>query len=154
MHVRSLGLGAVNAPDMDALKAKFIALRAQVRVTTNPKDKLELLTALVNVIGQFAANAPTPDLATRWMAQYRALFATLGTLRAQVSDNPPSAFMLALSAFSDKAIAVGTEAVNIVGTAAKGVATVLPVAVLGVLAVAGLVAFGYVKHGGVRIRRS
>lgn len=150
MHVRSLGFGAL-PPEYTDLKARFLALRAQVRTPMSARDKLSMLTALVNVIGQLAKFAPTPDLAARWMGQYRTLFATLGSLRSQVTDNPPSSFMLQLDKFSDGAIAIGSEALNLLDKGASGIVSTLPLVLLGLLGVAGLVGYGYVKHGGVRV---
>ncbi len=152
MHVRSLGFG--QTPALDDLKARFVRLAGQVRTTANARERLSLLTSLLNVIGQLAKDAPTPEIAARWLEKYRAMVGQLGALRAQVTERPPSAFMLMLDRFSDAMISFGTETVKIAGTAARGIAGVLPVALLGLLAVAGLVAYGYTKHGGVRIRRS
>lgn len=79
-------------------------------------------------------------------------------LRAEANAaDAPSTFMTQLDKFSDTAIAVGRNVFGVAADFGKGLggtAKILPFLLLGAIAVLGIVGVGYVRHGGVRIRRS
>jgi hypothetical protein len=139
-----LGLGDI----LSDLKSRIIDQRAALRAATSVETKVAALTALLNSIGQLAAQyrtAGNEELVTRWMAQYRALQDAAAQARAMAGKGEaPSRIMVVLDQIGDRAIAVTDTVVRAaegvvsgIGTTARLLPLLLPLALVAAVFVIG-----------------
>lgn len=106
------------------LGAALVALRA----AGSPTAKLDAVTTVLRITGTMAANAPTPDLAARWLVQYRVLQPQAAQLRGQVSDGAPGAVLRSLDKLSDAVLTFGGQVLEGAGGLAAAAPKVLAAA--------------------------
>lgn len=123
-------------------RSELGAAVAALRAATKPVARLDAATVVLRILGNLAANAPTEELRTRWLAQYRALQPEAARLRAEVTDAAPGAVLRALDKFSDAVLAFGGEVLEGAGGLAQGIGGIAkagPWLLLALLAVAAIV---------------
>lgn len=139
-----LGLGDI----LSDLKSRIIDQRAALRAGTSVEAKATALSALLNSIGQLAAQYRTAGndaLVTRWMTQYRALQDAASQARAMAGrGEAPSRIMVILDQIGDRAIAVTDTVVRAaegvvsgIGTTARLLPLLLPLALVAAVFVIG-----------------
>lgn len=126
----------------------------------SPAQQLDQLTAALSDLAKSLRYAKQyqPEAIPGLQTQYRSIMQQAAVLRGQVSGSEqPSAFMLALSNFSDQATAVakqlGGDAVNVVHDTLKATSTtlrLLPWVVGGAILLLGVVLLVGVKKGSIR----
>lgn len=118
MHI---GLGDI----VSDLKSRIIDARAALRAGTSVEAKSTALSALLNAMGQLAAQyrtAGNEELVARWMAQYRSLQDDAAQVRAMANrGEPPSRIMLALDRIGDRALQVTDTVVKAVEGVTAGI---------------------------------
>jgi len=139
-----LGLGDI----LSDLKSKIIAQRAALRSGTSVEAKRVALTSMLNAIGQLAAQyrtAGNEELVTRWMTEYRALQDAAAQAQAAAArGEAPSRIMVVLDQIGDRAIAFTDTVVKSVegvvsgvGTTARLLPLLLPLALVAAVFVIG-----------------
>lgn len=129
------------------------------------QTRLQFLTDQLNAVilsmRQALVRGDTADLdALRGLL--RGLANDIQTLNSDaIQQGAPSTFMTVLSDFSDTAInaakTVGVDLQDALGGIAQGAgatAKALPTVLIGLLVVAAIVGIGYIRHGGVTVRRA
>jgi hypothetical protein len=155
-----LGLGDI----VSDLKSQIIDLRATLRAATSVETKATALTTLLNRIGQLVAQyrmAGNETLAQRWMTEYRALQDATSQARAAAGKGEaPSRVMVALDqvgdralAFTDTVVKSAEGVVSGVGTTARLLPLLLPLAIVAAVFVVGKGGLGGVL-GAARKRRN
>lgn len=141
---RYVGLGDA----ISDLRTEIIDLRSRLRAVTSVTTKDQVLTSLLNRIGQLVAQYKAQGdatLAARWLTEYRGLLDAAAQARqASSAGEMPSRVMLALDAIGDRAIqftdsvARSVEGVvSGVGTTARMLPLLLPLALLATAFVIG-----------------
>lgn len=133
--------GFGDSPKYDAWQAKLVSLKQQIRATDDPRQKLDLLTSLMNAIGQLAIEAPTDELRARWQEYFRSLQPTAAYYRQTYKENPPADWLIALDKFADRVIGVADNVVSGLQSAYKGVTSavgILPLLLVGLVTVVGV----------------
>lgn len=74
---------------------------AAIRAARTLVAKVDAATTVLRIIGTMTANAPTQELASRWLVEYRNLQPKAATLRAQLQSGAPSALVLEIGKFYD-----------------------------------------------------
>ena len=154
---RYVGLGDA----VSDLRTEIIGLRTKLRAATTVESKELILTSLLNRIGQLVAQYRTQgntELAARWLTQYRGLQGEAAAAGAAISQGEtPSAVLQRLDAIGDRAFAftntVITGAENIVtglGTTARALPVLLPLALVLAAFVIGGGGLGGVLRAGRR----
>lgn len=82
---------------------------AALRAARTLVAKVDGATTVLRIIGTMAANAPTQELANRWVEQYRILQPKAATLRAQLQSGAPSALVLEIGKFYDAVTTFGGQ---------------------------------------------
>lgn len=120
---RYVGLGDA----ISDLRTDILDLRTKLRAATSVATKQQVLTSLLNRIGQLIAQYRTQgnaELAARWMVEYRGLQDAASQARQAISaGEAPSRVLLALDAVGDRAIQFTSNIVKGAEGVVGGVAT-------------------------------
>jgi hypothetical protein len=120
---RYVGLGDA----ISDLRTEIIGLRAKLKAATTVATKEQVLSSLLNRIGQLIAQYKTQgndELAARWLVEYRGLQDAAAQARQSLSaGEAPSRVLLALDAVGDRALQLTNNIVKGAEGIIGGVAT-------------------------------
>lgn len=146
-----------NAELFTRARAQLGDALAALRAARTDVAKVDAITTVLRIIGTLAQNAPTQELATRWLEQYRILQPQAAALRSRLSSGAPGELTReigklydAVTTFAGQVLEGAGGVVAAAPTIVKSAPWLLALAVVAVVVVAIVVGPQLVKSYGRR----